>query len=308
MKGKKWLWFGIGFLLMSGVLMEVKAEEEKNLLANSSFETTTEAKRYPAKFRSSTSVCKGWNLCAGSKDALCGLTDETAVEGKYSFKMSKEKGFMYLISSYRKVSEFKGPCLVSCYLKTEGKDAPRGSGVVLKIWTRKKGGGNGPQYAIARVRTTTDWTKLSGRITRDMVRFQPNTELWGVAICAYRFSGTVWVDDVKLIQMGTSALKFSLDSKEYFLDQGSCTIKGTVDPTEVGLGKRTLDVMLLDEKVECLEKTRGVLKSKDFSISLNIAGLKEGTYTVKVNVVDKKGKTISQEQKFKKIKGPYDNI
>lgn len=302
--------FTIVLCVLGCIVINVDAEEQKNLLTDGGFEAPVEILR--ENHDKGHIVTNGWMLFRGrdTKSRCWQITTQTAVEGGKSFRMTNTtgEGNMHLkMLPERPVTEFEGPYRISCRIKTRGRANPAVTPILFFLGERKHRTGLTSRYNIAEIRgnqSNTDWTQYSAVVHPEDVRFESKNDLWFVSVLVKQFKGSVWVDDVRLVSVDAPALRVRLNSRECFLHQRQMIVRGQVNPKRVALWKALLDIMLLDSRGNVILKKRKVVKSRQFTVPLDIAGLPESEYTVKVRIVDVKGKSISLKRTFRRTEGP----
>lgn len=299
---------GMVVCLLGCAAIHADTEEPKNLLMDGGFESPVEIIREnPEKGHI---VTRGWMLLRGRSDGdrRWEVTTETAAEGKKSFKMTNTtgRGSMHLrMMPEKPVSEFQSPYRVSCRIRTQGRKDPVKIPVLFCIRGRAMGTGGNAKFLIAEIKDNTDWTEYSAVVNREDVPFKAQTDLWFVSVLVTGFQGTVWVDDVRVVPVDAPALRVRLNFTECFLRQKEVIVQGQVNPKLVDLRKEPLEIELLDSQSKVIRIKRGIINSRHFMVPLDITGLPEGQYTVKIRIADTNGKIITRKRTFRKTQGPF---
>lgn len=281
---------------------------KQNLLTDGGFEGEYKGADYPATARTSSA---GWMILPrdNAPPRYWGLTTEHAVEGKRCMKLTDQAGeqrWHLRVMPRMLSSDFKGPYLLSCRIRTEGEHNPSIVPVWFGIDARSEGAGR--RFTIATVGANTEWTQYSGIVSRDDMRFAPGTEYkWSVSIQVRRgFKGSVWVDDVKLIPIDAPALTFTLDANEQFVTQSSVVVRGSLNPEQLLPSGAALLVHVKDATGQQVHVETKSVTSRDFTFPIDVGELPEGAYTVVIYVKDKHGNTVSHDQPLSRIADPLD--
>lgn len=281
-------------------------QKEENLLTNGGFETLGKIK---VDVLTGRTYGPGWWVAhSAERGEVATIAADGAVEGRQCLRIRKSQpGSYFSLRIYPEmpIADFRGPYRVSCRLRTAGREVEGKAPITFAIGERAAGGTR-TSFRIASIPVKSEWTEYSAVITKKDVAFRRENDKWMVLFTIAGFQGTVWIDDVKLVELETPAVTVGMDAGQYFAGKSPAAIKGTLDPEKIEIGKALATVSLLDARGAVIRKTEHKLDSAQFRIPLDISELKEGGYKVRLQVVDNSKKTITLECSFDVVADPFD--
>jgi len=287
------------------------AAAAENLIRNGSFEIVAKDKRRAENWGQGGRFQKD--------DTTWGVDDTTAVDGRYSYRLSGTAGrYLNVAQSIgdNLVSAWTRPLRLSVWVKT--KDIAEGPGqypAMFGIWTHPQKGWNSGTINVARVRGTTAWTRYERVIRREDFAWlgkRAKTEdrlpyRWEVRANLTNQPGTMWIDKVELVRVAETPLAVALDSKAYFADRKTARLTATVrHPDAKPDAGWTLHVRVLDgaggENCARDQKVAGEL----VRVELPLSPLAPGRYTVAAELRNAENAVVAEaEMELNKVNGPF---